>query len=213
MAVVVNVGAVMGAGISADVTDMTIPSCPHADSAGPYSAGTEASREWAVVSSRHARVGESLADTVGPTLNVRGRVCPFKTACRVLVWDFAFPSSSSTCTCPLRSEFFRIRGATAPCASSPPKTPLPRCRTGRAPTFLASSSFVLSRWANFLHSPPLLSGKSPAKSPCRAPPKGFVVSFTAFHERGFSVLAGRFIRGVLFEYGLQLQHLNPNNIQ
>jgi hypothetical protein len=26
------------------------------------------------------------------------------------------------------------------------------------------------------------------------------------------VPAGRFIRGVLFAYGLQLQHLNPNNI-
>jgi hypothetical protein len=39
-------------------------------------------------------------------------------------------------------------------------------------------------------------------------PKGFVVSFVAFHERGFSVPAGRFIRDVLFEYGLQLQHLN-----
>jgi hypothetical protein len=34
-----------------------------------------------------------------------------------------------------------------------------------------------------------------------------------FHERGFSVSVGRFIRGVLFAYGLQLQHLNPNNIQ
>jgi hypothetical protein len=45
------------------------------------------------------------------------------------------------------------------------------------------------------------------------PPKGFVVSFVVFHKREFSVLAGRFIRGVLFEYGLQLQHLNPNNIQ
>jgi hypothetical protein len=44
------------------------------------------------------------------------------------------------------------------------------------------------------------------------PPKGFVVSFVAFHECGFSVPAERFIRGVLFEYGLQLQHLNPNNI-
>jgi hypothetical protein len=44
-------------------------------------------------------------------------------------------------------------------------------------------------------------------------PKGFVVSFVAFHERGFSVPAGRFIRGVLFEYGLQLPHHNPNNIQ
>jgi hypothetical protein len=49
-------------------------------------------------------------------------------------------------------------------------------------------------------------------SPCRSP-KGFVVSFVAFHERGFSVPAGRFIRGVLFEYGPQLQHLNPNSIQ
>jgi hypothetical protein len=49
-------------------------------------------------------------------------------------------------------------------------------------------------------------------SSCRAP-KGFVVSFVAFHERGFSVPAGRFIHGVFFEYGLQLQHLNPNSIQ
>jgi hypothetical protein len=39
-----------------------------------------------------------------------------------------------------------------------------------------------------------------------------VVSFVAFHNRGFSVPACRFIRGVLFEYGLQLQHHNPNNI-
>jgi hypothetical protein len=34
----------------------------------------------------------------------------------------------------------------------------------------------------------------------------------AFHERGFSVPADRFIRGVMYAYGLQLQHLNPNNI-
>jgi hypothetical protein len=40
-----------------------------------------------------------------------------------------------------------------------------------------------------------------------------VLSFVVFHERDFSVLAGRFIREVLFEYGLRLQHLNPNNIQ
>jgi hypothetical protein len=43
------------------------------------------------------------------------------------------------------------------------------------------------------------------------PQKGFVVSFVAFHERGFSVPAGQFIRGVLFEYGLQLQHLYCDN--
>ena len=45
------------------------------------------------------------------------------------------------------------------------------------------------------------------------PPAGYVVSFVAFHERGFSVPAGRFIRAMLFQYGLQLQHLNPNGIQ
>jgi hypothetical protein len=45
------------------------------------------------------------------------------------------------------------------------------------------------------------------------PPNGYVVSFVAFHECGFSVPADRFIRGVLFAYGLQLQHLNLNNIQ
>jgi hypothetical protein len=45
------------------------------------------------------------------------------------------------------------------------------------------------------------------------PPKGYVVSFVAFHECGFSVPTGQFIRGVLFEYGLQFQHLNLNSIQ
>jgi hypothetical protein len=45
------------------------------------------------------------------------------------------------------------------------------------------------------------------------PPKGFVVLFVAFHEHGFSIPARRFIREVLFEYGLQLQHLNPNDVQ
>jgi hypothetical protein len=40
-----------------------------------------------------------------------------------------------------------------------------------------------------------------------------MVSFVAFHERDFSFPADRFIRGVLFAYGLQLQHLNPNSIQ
>jgi hypothetical protein len=39
------------------------------------------------------------------------------------------------------------------------------------------------------------------------------VSFVVSHECGFSVPAGKFMRGVLFAYGLQLQHLNPNNIQ
>jgi hypothetical protein len=44
----------------------------------------------------------------------------------------------------------------------------------------------------------------PAGESVSCPPNGYVVSFVAFHECGFSVPAGRFIRGVLFAYGLQL---------
>jgi hypothetical protein len=33
-------------------------------------------------------------------------------------------------------------------------------------------------------------------------PRGYEVSFVAFHECSFSVPARRFIRGVLYEYGL-----------
>jgi hypothetical protein len=75
-----------------------------------------------------------------------------------------------------------------------------------------SNSSVSLRWASFLYSPPPWSGGCPTTSPCRAP-KGFVVSFVAFHKRDFSVPTGLFIRGVLFKYGLQLWHLNPNSIQ
>jgi hypothetical protein len=90
-----------------------------------------------------ARVGESSADTAGPASKVRGRGCLFKTARRARVQDFAFPlSSSSRARIPL-SVLFRIRSATASCAPSPPETPPPRCRTGCAPTCLASSSSVL----------------------------------------------------------------------
>jgi hypothetical protein len=55
--------------------------------------------------------------------------------------------------------------------------------------------------------------KVPGDESVSRPPKGLVVLFVAFHERGFSVPARHFIRVVLFEYGLQLQHLNPNSIQ
>jgi hypothetical protein len=53
----------------------------------------------------------------------------------------------------------------------------------------------------------------PANESVSRPPNRYVVSFVAFHERGFSVPTDRFVRGLLFVYGLQLQHLNPNNIQ
>jgi hypothetical protein len=40
-----------------------------------------------------------------------------------------------------------------------------------------------------------------------------VDSFVDFHECGFSVPAGQFIRAVLWTFGLELQHLNRNGIQ
>lgn len=44
-------------------------------------------------------------------------------------------------------------------------------------------------------------------------PVGVVVWFVLFHEWGSSVPAGRFIRVVLQEYSLELQNLNPNDVQ
>jgi hypothetical protein len=45
------------------------------------------------------------------------------------------------------------------------------------------------------------------------PPPRYVASFITFHEHGFLVPAVRFIRAVLRTYGLELHHLNPNDIQ
>jgi hypothetical protein len=55
--------------------------------------------------------------------------------------------------------------------------------------------------------PPLtatVEWKVPGYESTSRPPKGFVVSFVAFHKHSFSIPAERFIRGVLFEYGLQM---------
>jgi hypothetical protein len=64
--------------------------------------------------------------------------------------------------------------------------------------------------------PPLtdvVEWKVPGEESVPRPPKGYVISFGAVHEGSFSVPVGRFIRAVLYEYGLQLHHLNPNSIQ
>jgi hypothetical protein len=53
--------------------------------------------------------------------------------------------------------------------------------------------------------PPLTDAvewKVPGEESVPRPPRGYVVSFVAFHERSFSVPAGRFIRRVLYEYYL-----------
>jgi hypothetical protein len=45
-----------------------------------------------------------------------------------------------------------------------------------------------------------------------APPEGYVVSFMAFHERGFGVPASPFMPALLHYYKVELHHLTPNSI-
>jgi hypothetical protein len=45
-----------------------------------------------------------------------------------------------------------------------------------------------------------------------APPEGYVVSFMAFHERGFGVPASPFMLALLHYYNVELHHLAPNSI-
>jgi hypothetical protein len=45
-----------------------------------------------------------------------------------------------------------------------------------------------------------------------APLEGYVVSFMAFHERGFGVPASHFMRVLLHYYKVELHHLAPNSI-
>jgi hypothetical protein len=45
-----------------------------------------------------------------------------------------------------------------------------------------------------------------------APPEGYVVSFVAFHERGFGVSASHFMQALLHYYNVELHHLAPNSI-
>jgi hypothetical protein len=45
-----------------------------------------------------------------------------------------------------------------------------------------------------------------------SPPPGYVMSFVSFHERGFGVPTGRFMRAILFHYGVELHNLTPNSI-
>jgi hypothetical protein len=44
------------------------------------------------------------------------------------------------------------------------------------------------------------------------PPEGYVVSFVAFHERGFGVPASHFMRVLLHYYKVELHHLTPNSV-
>jgi hypothetical protein len=44
------------------------------------------------------------------------------------------------------------------------------------------------------------------------PPYGYIVSFMRFHERGFAAPASRFLRGLCYHYGVELQNFAPNAI-
>jgi hypothetical protein len=60
VAVVVNAGVVVDAVILADVTNVTVPSSPHTDVAGPFSAGIKASCEWVLVPQGGARAWANI---------------------------------------------------------------------------------------------------------------------------------------------------------
>jgi hypothetical protein len=53
---------------------------------------------------------------------------------------------------------------------------------------------------------PLASHREPS------PPEGYVVSFIAFHERGFGVPPSWFMRAIPHYYGVELHHFAPNSI-
>jgi hypothetical protein len=44
------------------------------------------------------------------------------------------------------------------------------------------------------------------------PPYGYVVSFIWLHERGFTVPASRFMRGLCYHYRVELHNFAPNAI-
>lgn len=46
-----------------------------------------------------------------------------------------------------------------------------------------------------------------------SPPDGYVFSFVTFNECGFGIRPHRLFRGLLHFYGIELLHLNPNEIQ
>nr|CAB3504910.1 unnamed protein product [Digitaria exilis] len=65
--------------------------------------------------------------------------------------------------------------------------------------------------------PPNVDGEPPVWiSPGAAtepdPPRGYVVSFARFHERGFGVPVERFMRALCFHYKVELHNFSPNAI-
>jgi hypothetical protein len=53
---------------------------------------------------------------------------------------------------------------------------------------------------------------APPSGAAPSPPRGYVLSFVSFHERGFGVPASRFMQAILHFYGVELHNLSPNSI-
>ena len=73
---------------------------------------------------------------------------------------------------------------------------------------------VLAAFAEkwFLPSKEVAHWRSPIGEDFPLPQAGEVVSFLAFHERGLGYPAHWFLHGLLNEWGLELQHLNPTGV-
>ena len=52
----------------------------------------------------------------------------------------------------------------------------------------------------------------PSNEDVPSPPKGYVVSFAHFYERGFTTPTHKFLRVLMNYYNVELQHLTPNGI-
>jgi hypothetical protein len=58
----------------------------------------------------------------------------------------------------------------------------------------------------------LINWRLPFRDPFPMESVNEIVSFCSFSERGFALPTCSFFRGLLFFYGIELQHLNPNSI-
>ena len=64
----------------------------------------------------------------------------------------------------------------------------------------------------FLPPKEVVHWRAPGREEFPQPWPGEVVSFLTFHERGLGYPAHWFLRGLLNEWGLELQHLNPTGV-
>ena len=71
---------------------------------------------------------------------------------------------------------------------------------------LVLKSFVVK---GFLPPKEVAHWRVPEREESSQPQPGEVVSFLTFHEHGLGYPAHWFLRGLLNEWGLELQHLNP----